>query len=53
MLEVGEDGGNKTCKQKAIDSAYQAELLKKTLTHTHTGTPRALSVSEKLVITAC
>lgn len=31
---VGE-GGNKTCKQKAIDSAYQSELLKNH-THTHT-----------------
>lgn len=46
-LEVVEDGGNKTCKQKAIDSAYQAELLKK-LTHTHRHNSRL-----ELVITAC
>lgn len=39
-------GGNKTCKQKAIDSAYHVELLKNR-TNTHTGTSAALSASEK------
>lgn len=40
-------GGNKTCKQKAIDSAYHVELLKN---HTHTRTHISCK-SEELVIT--